>query len=44
MANREQTGKREKRKPKANKPKAPPQTSSFARPLGTATTKAKKGR
>jgi hypothetical protein len=32
MANREQRGGREKRKPKAEKPKAPPAGSSFARP------------
>ena len=33
MANREQRGNREKRKPKAEKPKAPVQISSFtARP------------
>lgn len=30
MANREQRGNREKRKPKANKPKPPVQTSGFA--------------
>jgi hypothetical protein len=30
MANREQRGNKEKRKPKANKPKQPPQTSTFA--------------
>jgi len=30
VANREQRGGREKRKPKAEKPKAAPQTASFA--------------
>ncbi len=47
MANREQKGNREKRKPKAEKPKGPTQVSPFARtqamssPKGTA---GKKGR
>ena len=47
MANREQRGGREKRKPKAEKPKAAPQTSSFApkQPMGGAKSNAdKKGR
>jgi hypothetical protein len=39
MAKREQRGNREKRKPKAEKPKPPPQTSSFSQPLGVATMK-----
>src|SRR5262245_25115105 len=34
MANREQRGNREKRKPKAEKPKPPVQISPFARPQG----------
>lgn len=45
MANKEQKGNREKRKPKKEKPKAPVQTSSFSQ--GTYTPKsadAKKGR
>jgi hypothetical protein len=32
MANREQKGNREKRKPKKDKPKAPPVISSFGTP------------
>ena len=32
MANREQKGNREKRKPKTDKPKQPSQTSTFAQP------------
>jgi len=47
MANKAQRGNREPRKPKKEKPKPPAQTSSFSRPLGTATTKpaaGKKGR
>ena len=43
MANREQKGNREKRKPKAEKGKAPPQTASFAQPMFAGTTKAKSG-
>ena len=47
MANREQRGNREKRKPKADKPKPPPQTASFSQQLGAVTLKSaagKKGR
>ena len=48
MANREQRGSREKRKPKAEKPKAPAgQTAPFARVQGAANAKTgagKKGR
>ncbi len=32
MANREQKGNREKRKPKADKTKTPPQVASFGQP------------
>ena len=39
MAKREQRGNREKRKPKAEKPKPPPQTSSFSQQVGVATMK-----
>ncbi|MEQ1712240.1 MAG: hypothetical protein ABL908_12680 [Hyphomicrobium sp.] len=40
MANREQKGNKEKRKPKAEKPKAPAQLSTFAQPAsGTGKTK-----
>jgi hypothetical protein len=47
MANREQRGNREKRKPKAEKPKSPVQASPFARPQAIGTSKGtagKKGR
>jgi hypothetical protein len=47
MANREQRGNREKRKPKAEKPKTPVQAASFARPQVTGNLKGgagKKGR
>jgi hypothetical protein len=37
MAKREQRGNREKRKPKAEKPKPPPQTSSFSQQVAVAT-------
>jgi hypothetical protein len=39
MAKREQRGNREKRKPKAEKPKPLPQTSSFSQQVGVATMK-----
>jgi hypothetical protein len=39
MAKREQRGNREKRKPKAEKPIPPPQTSSFSQQVGAATMK-----
>ena len=42
VANREQKGNREKRKPKAEKPKSPVQASPFARPQPTAGSKKKK--
>jgi hypothetical protein len=35
VANREQKGNREKRKPKAEKPKAPSQTATFGQPTIT---------
>lgn len=41
MANREQRGNREKRKPKAAKPKTPPQTASFAQQISVDSKKAK---
>jgi hypothetical protein len=49
VANREQRGNREKRKPKAEKPKSPVQASPFARPQAIAAPKGngntgKKGR
>jgi hypothetical protein len=44
MANREQRGNREKRKPKAEKPKAPPQTSTFARPQAIGSNKGSAGK
>jgi hypothetical protein len=47
MANREQRGNREKRKPKAEKPKPTAQASPFARPQGSGVVKSgadKKGR
>jgi hypothetical protein len=45
MANREQRGNREKRKPKAEKANAPPaQTSPFARGQGVANIKSKGGK
>ena len=43
MANREQKGNREKKKAKAEKPKTPPQTASFAHPTLVGTTKSKSG-
>ena len=43
MANREQKGNREKRKPKAESRKTPPQTASFAQPTSVGTNKAKSG-
>jgi hypothetical protein len=42
MANREQRGNREKRKPKAEKPKSPVQAAPFARPQPAAGAKKKK--
>ena len=42
MANREQKGSREKRKPKAEKPKAPAQTGAFGQPAMVAS-KSKSG-
>jgi hypothetical protein len=42
VANREQKGNREKRKPKAEKPKSPVQASPFARPQPTVGAKKKK--
>jgi hypothetical protein len=39
MARREQRGNREKRKPKADKSKPLPQTSSFSQQVGAATMK-----
>jgi hypothetical protein len=42
VANREQKGNREKRKPKAEKPKSPAQASPFARPQATVGAKKKK--
>jgi hypothetical protein len=47
MANREQRGNREKKKPKADKPKPPAQASPFARTQGMTSPKGvagKKGR
>jgi hypothetical protein len=44
MANREQRGNREKRKPKAEKPKAPAQASSFARPPAIGSNKGSAGK
>jgi len=48
MANREQKSKREKLKPKADKPKSAPQTASFAQPQSSTgaskKTTGKKGR
>jgi hypothetical protein len=44
MANREQRGNREKRKPKAEKPKPPVQASSFARPQGIGSPKSSTGK
>ena len=43
MANREQKGNREKRKPKAGSCKTPPQTASFAQPTSVGANKAKSG-
>ena len=43
MANREQKGNREKRKPKAEKGKTPLQTASFAQPTSAGTNKSKSG-
>lgn len=42
MANREQKGNREKRKPKADKPKPPTQVSTFGQPA-SGTGKSKSG-
>jgi hypothetical protein len=42
VANREQKSNREKKKPKAEKPKMPPQTT-FAHPTFVGTTKSKSG-
>jgi hypothetical protein len=42
MANREQRGNREKRKPKKEKPKAGPATSSFGAPHSNAPASTKK--
>jgi hypothetical protein len=46
MANREQRGNREKRKPKAEKPKSPVQVSPFARTpaMGSKSNVSRKGR
>jgi hypothetical protein len=44
MANREQRGNREKRKPKAEKPKSPVQASPFARPQAIGTSKGNAGK
>jgi hypothetical protein len=44
MANREQRSSREKRKPKAEKPKAPVQAASFARPQATGNLKGSAGK
>ena len=44
MANREQKGNREKRKPKAESCRTPPQTASFAQPTSAGTNKAKSGK
>ena len=43
MANREQKGNKEKRKPKTEKPKEASQTASFAQPKSNAGNKGKKG-
>ncbi len=43
MANREQKGNREKRKPKADKPKAAPQVATFGQPQ-SGTPKSKGGK
>ena len=43
MANREQKGNKEKRKPKAEKPKPASQTSTFTQPKSNAGNKGKKG-
>ncbi len=46
MANREQKGNREKRKPKSDTPKAPSQTATFGQPtmaLGKSKSSGKKG-
>jgi hypothetical protein len=44
VANREQRGNREKRKPKAEKPKGPAQVSPFARTQGTSSPKSNAGK
>jgi hypothetical protein len=44
VANREQRGNREKRKPKAEKPKSPGQASPFARPQPTTGSKGNPGK
>jgi hypothetical protein len=44
MANREQRGNREKRKPKAEKPKPAAQTSPFPRPQGPGVVKGSAGK
>jgi hypothetical protein len=44
MANREQKGNREKRKPKAEKPKPPVQILPFARPQGMGPVKSSAGK
>lgn len=44
VANREQRGNREKRKPKAEKPKSPVQVSPFARPQATGSSKGNTGK
>jgi hypothetical protein len=44
MANREQKGNREKRKPKADKPKQPSQTSTFGQPPSVAAPKTAAGK
>ncbi len=44
MANREQKGNREKRKPKAEKPKSPAQAAPFARPQSMGGSKGNPGK
>jgi hypothetical protein len=44
VANREQRGNREKRKPKAEKPKSPAQASPFGRPQATGSPKGNPGK
>jgi hypothetical protein len=44
VANREQRGNREKRKPKAERPKQPVPASSFARPPGLSIVKSSAGK